>query len=49
MLIRLACLEAICSKIFFTGVCDKNKILNGERAFILNTKQISHEPIRVNF
>ena len=24
-------------KILFTGVCDKNKILNGERAFILNT------------
>ena len=37
MLIRLACLEAICSKILVTGVCDKNKMLNGERAFILNT------------
>ena len=38
MWIRLACLEATHSKknILFTGVCDKNKMLNGERAFILN-------------
>ena len=40
MLIRLACLEAIRSKILITGVCDKNKMLNRERAFILNTEEI---------
>ena len=30
-------LEAIRSKILFTEVCDKNKMLNGERGFISNT------------
>ena len=32
-----ACLEAIRSKILFTGVFDKNKMLNKERAFLLRT------------
>ena len=36
-LIWLACLEAIRSKILLTGICDKNKMLNEERAFILNS------------
>ena len=30
-----ACFQAICSKILFTGVCDKNKMLNRERALFL--------------
>ena len=27
----------LCVQMLFTGVCDKNKMLNGERAFILNS------------